>query len=50
MVELLITMQACQGGKLNVVKYLVEDVKVEPSFRDERDVTPLHTGPHSLDI
>ena len=29
-------------GGLDVVKYLIEDVKVDPSCRDEMDTTPLH--------
>ena len=35
---------ACSNGQLDVVKYLVEDVKVDPSCRNDHeiDITPLH--------
>ena len=34
--------RACEKGRLNVVKYLLEDAKVDSSCRDVDDLTPLH--------
>ena len=33
---------ACEEGHLDVVQYLIDDQKVDPSCRDEDDDTPLH--------
>ena len=52
-VELLFTIYACQTDSLDVVKYLMEDVKVDSSCQDDdTGATPLHLAAHfgSLDV
>ena len=33
---------AAMGGYLSIVKYLTQEMKINPSFRDSSNNTPLH--------